>query len=69
MSSCSPRDDTWQDNQIWHICKYSKSLKYQKRGFDGFDQYFEHDRVLKLLYMDNICKMSFPKFSQIFLKH
>ena len=34
-----------------------------------FDQYFEHDHVFKLLYMDNICPLSFPKFSQIFLKH
>ena len=83
MLYCSPRHDTCQDHQtchIWHarifleffweyfLCKYFKSLKYPERVFEGFDQYFEHDHVLKLLYMDNICPMSFPKFCQIFLK-
>ena len=34
----------------------------------GFVQYFEHDHVLKLLYMENICPHSFPDFPQIFLK-
>jgi len=43
-------------------------LKYPERVTEGFDQYFEHDHVLKLLYMDNICPLSFPKFCKIFLK-
>jgi len=34
----------------------------------GLVQYFEHDHVLKLLYMENICPLSFPDFCQIFLK-
>ena len=53
----------------YFLCKYFKSLKYPERVFEGFDQYFEHDHVLKLIYMDNICPLSLPKFSQIFLKH
>jgi hypothetical protein len=44
-------------------------LKYPERVFEGFVQYFEHDHVFKLIYMDNICPLSFPGFSQIFLKH
>ena len=35
---------------------------------EGFAQYFEHDHVLKHLYMENICPLSFPDFSKIFLK-
>ena len=46
----------------YFLCKYFKSLKYLEWVFEGFDQYFEHDHVLELLYMDNICPMSFPKF-------
>ena len=48
---------------------YVNNPETSEKGFDGFNQYFEHDRVLKLLYMDNICPMSFPKFSQISFKH
>ena len=36
-----------------------------RNGFGGLSQYFEDDHVLKLLYIDNICPMSFPKFSKI----
>ena len=50
----------------YFLRKYFKSLKYLKRGFEGFDQYFEHDHVLKPLYMDNICPLSFPSFSKYF---
>ena len=35
---------------------------------EGFAQYFEHDHVLKLLYMEIICPLSFPDFYKIFLK-
>ena len=52
----------------YFLCKYFKSLKYPERVFEGFDQYFEHDHVFKLLSMDNICPQSFPDFCQIFLK-
>ena len=50
------------------MCKYFKSLEYPERVLEGFAQYFEHDQVLNLLYMDNICPKSLPEFWQIFLK-
>ena len=34
----------------------------------GFVQYFDHDHKLKLIYMENICPLSLPNFSQLFLK-
>ena len=52
----------------YFLCKYFKSLKYPERVLEGLAHYFEHDQVLKLLYMDNICPMSLPEFWQIFLK-
>jgi len=52
----------------YFLCKYFKSLKYPERVSKGFAQYFEHDHVLKLLYMDNICPKSLSEFRQIFLK-
>ena len=51
------------------LLKYFKSLIWAERVLRGFAHDFEHDHVLKLIYMENICPLSFPKFSQIFLKH
>ena len=58
---CGMLEFSWN---FWGIflCKYFKSLKYPERVFEGFDQYFEHDHVLKLLYMDNICPLRSPRF-------
>ena len=53
----------------YFLQKYLKSLKWAEMVLGGFVQYFEHDHVFKLIYMENICPLSFPKFSQIFLKH
>ena len=47
---------------------YVKSLKCEEMVLGGFVQYFEHDHVLKLLYMEDICPLSFPNFCQIFLE-
>ena len=43
-------------------------MKYPERVFEVFDQAFENEHVLKLLYTETICPLSFPDFSQIFLK-
>ena len=57
----------WNLLRIFLIEIFQK-LEIGRKGLEGFAQYFEHDHVLKLIYMEYICPLSFPKLSQIFLK-
>ena len=64
---CDMLEFSWIFMKIFPV-EIFKSLKWAEMVFGGFVQYFDHDHVLKLIYMENICPLSLPNFSQLFLK-
>ena len=64
---CDLLDFPWIFMKIF-LVEILQILEMAEMVLGGFVQYFEHDHVLNLLYMENICPLSFADFCQIFLK-
>ena len=64
---CDMLEFSWIFMEIFPV-EIFQILEMGRNGFGRFCPIFYHDHVLKLIYMENICPLSFPDFSQIFLK-
>ena len=58
---CDMLEFSWIFMKIFPV-EIFQNLEMDRNGFGRFVQYFEHDHVLKLLYMENICPLSFLRF-------
>src|SRR3954471_17444203 len=64
---CDLLDFPWIFMKIFPV-EIFQILEMGRNGFGRFVQYFDHNHVLKLIYMENICLLILPNVSQIFLK-
>src|SRR3954463_1133515 len=64
---CDLLEFSWIFVEIFPV-EIFQILEMAINGFGRFCPIFDHNHVLKLLYMENICPLSLPNFSQLFLE-